>query len=163
MFRNTASQKIGCQMVSATDGSAFTGSVTVYVCGDAGTQAAGSVGSGACTHEGNGYHTYAPATAETDYGLVAFTFIGTGAVPATVQVYPIVLNDYVDALLKRDMSSVTGEAARSPINALRYLRNKWSISGSTLTVTKEDDSTSAWTSSLTTNAAAEAVTASDPA
>lgn len=89
MKKNVSGQKVGCQMVSATDGSAFTGSVTVYVTGDAGTQAAGSVGSGACTHEGNGYHTYAPAQAETNYDLIAFTFVGTGAVPATVQVYPI--------------------------------------------------------------------------
>lgn len=74
-------------MVSASDGSAFTGSVTVYVTGDAGTQAVGSVGSGVCAHEGNGFHTYAPAQAETNYNHVAFTFIGTGAVPATVQVY----------------------------------------------------------------------------
>lgn len=88
MKKNVAGQKIGCQMVNATDGSAFTGSVTVYVTGDAGTQAAGSVGSGACTHEGNGYHTYAPAQAETNGDLVAFTFVGSGAVPATVQVYP---------------------------------------------------------------------------
>ncbi len=87
MKKNVASQRIGAQMVSATDGSAFTGAVTVYITGDAGTQAVGSVGSGACTHEGNGYHTYAPAQAETNYDLVAFTFIGTGAVPATVQVF----------------------------------------------------------------------------
>ena len=87
MKKNVASQVVGCQLVSATDGSAFTGSVTVYVTGDAGTQAAGSVGSGACTHEGNGFHTYAPAQAETNYDHVAFTFIGTGAVPSTVQIY----------------------------------------------------------------------------
>lgn len=88
MKKNVASQVIGCQMNSATDGSAFTGSVTVYVTGDAGTQAVGSVGSGACTHEGNGFHTYAPAQAETNYDHVAFTFIGTGAIPSTVQIYP---------------------------------------------------------------------------
>lgn len=87
MKKNVASQKIGAQMVDAADGSAFTGSVTVAVTGDAGTQATGSVGSGACAHEGNGYHTYAPAQAETNYDLVAFTFTGTGAVPATVQVF----------------------------------------------------------------------------
>lgn len=86
MKKNVASQFIGAQMVSASDGSAFTGSVTVYVTGDAGTQAVGSVGSGACTHEGNGYHTYAPAQAETNYDLIAFTFIGSGAIPATIQV-----------------------------------------------------------------------------
>lgn len=87
MKKNVAGQKVGAQMI-ATDGSAFTGSVTVYVTVDAGTQAAGSVGSGACTHEGNGYHTYAPAQAETNGDLLAFTFVGTGAIPATVQVYP---------------------------------------------------------------------------
>ncbi len=89
MKKNVASQKIGAQLVSATDGSAFTGSVTVAVTGDAGTQATGSVGSGACTHEGGGYHTYSPAQAETNYDLVAFTFSGTGAVPVTVQVFTL--------------------------------------------------------------------------
>jgi hypothetical protein len=84
---NTSGQKIGAQMVSATDGSAFTDDVTCYVTIDAGTQAAGSVGSGTCTHEGNGYHTYAPSSGETNGKLLAFTFVGTGAVPATVQVF----------------------------------------------------------------------------
>lgn len=87
MKKNVASQVIGAQMISATDGSAFTGSVTVYVTGDAGTQAIGSVGSGVCTHEGNGFHTYAPAQAETNYDHVAFTFIGTGAIPSTIQIF----------------------------------------------------------------------------
>ncbi len=73
------------------------------------------------------------------------------------------LNKPADALLKRDMSAVTGEAARSLLNAARFLRNKWSISGGTLTVYEEDDTTSAWTSALTTNAAADPVTTSDPA
>lgn len=87
MKKNVASQTIGAQMVTALDGSAFTGSVVVEVTLDAGTQATGSVGSGACTHEGNGYHTYAPAQAETNGDLVAFTFHGTGAVPVTVQIF----------------------------------------------------------------------------
>jgi len=166
MFKNVASQKIGAQMVTAADGTAFTGSVTVYVCGDAGTQAVGSVGSGACTHEGNGYHTYAPSQAETNYDLAAFTFIGTGAIPAAVQCATIVLNDYADALLNRDMSTGTDSGSptvRTVRQALRFLRNKWSISAGTLTVTKEDDTTTSWTSALTTSGSAEAVTASDPA
>lgn len=87
MKKNVASQVVGAQMVSASDGSAFTGAVTCYVTGNGGTQAVGSVGSGACTHEGNGFHTYTPAQAETNYDHVAFTFIGTGAVPVTVQIY----------------------------------------------------------------------------
>jgi len=88
MKKNVAGQVIGCAMVSATDGSAFTGSVTVYVTGNGGTQAIGGVSSGVCTHEGNGFHSYAPAQAETNYDHIGFTFIGTGAVPSTVQLYP---------------------------------------------------------------------------
>jgi hypothetical protein len=379
MRKNVASQTVGAQMVSASDGSAFTGATTVYVTGDGGLQAVGSVGGGACTHEGNGYHSYAPAQAETNYDHVAFTFIGSGAIPATVQIYTsfpqtgdaysrlgapagasvsadilaidnlvddlesrlgtpsdlgsgatvaanlidiegqtddigvagagltaipaatiadavwnaatgsygaagtygllietdldatissrlatagytapdnasisailadtgtdgvvvaaasktgyaladatsdAVIADAVwnaatvtygaagtygekvealdtgavtvsaigagaitaaaiatdaidadalaadaateiaDALLKRDMSAVSGESSRSPLNALRAIRNKWSIAAGTLTVTKEDDATAAWTSALTTDAAANPITASDPA
>lgn len=68
-----------------------------------------------------------------------------------------------DALLNRDMSAVSDTNARSPLNALRILRNKWSIATGTLTVTKEDDTTSAWTAALTDDAAANPITASDPA
>ena len=85
MRKNIAGQKVGAQLVSASDGAAFTGAVTVYATIDAATQAIGTVGSGAATHEGNGYHTYNPSQAETNGTLIAFTFVGTGAVPATVQ------------------------------------------------------------------------------
>ena len=68
-----------------------------------------------------------------------------------------------DALLNRDMSAVSDTNARSPLNALRFLRNKWSISGTTLTVTKENDSTSAWTSEVATTPGADPVTGNDPA
>jgi hypothetical protein len=71
-------------------------------------------------------------------------------------------NNIADALLKRDWSSVSGEAARSVLNALRFLRNKVSISGTTLTVTEEDDATEAWTATVTTDAAADPITAVDP-
>lgn len=84
MKKNIASQTVGAQMVSASDGSAFTGTVSCFVTGDAGTQGAGG---GSVVHEGNGYHSYAPTQAETNYDHIAFTFTGTGAVPATVQVY----------------------------------------------------------------------------
>lgn len=87
MKKNVAGQSIGAEMITAADGSAFTGTVTVYITGDGGSQALGSVGSGVCTHKGNGYHSYAPAQGETDYDLAAFTFIGAGAIPATVQVF----------------------------------------------------------------------------
>jgi len=86
MIRNQSGQAIGAQMTNATTGADFAGTVTVYVTIDAGTQTIGSVGSGLCTSEGNGYYTYAPAAAETDGNLIAFTFKGTGAITATIQV-----------------------------------------------------------------------------
>lgn len=89
MKKNVGSQVVGAQLNSKTDGSAVTtGTTTVYVTGDGGTQATGSVGSGAATHEGQGFWTYVPAQAETNYDHVAFTFTNTNAVAATVQIYP---------------------------------------------------------------------------
>lgn len=83
------------------------------------------------------------------------------ASPAAVSDIPTATQN-ADALLKRDWTSVTGEAARSVLNALRALRNKVSISSATVTVTKEDDSTAAWTGAVTTDAAAQPITGIDP-
>lgn len=66
------------------------------------------------------------------------------------------------ALLVLDLSTITGEAARSVLNAVRFLRNRWTLVGTTLTVYEEDDTTTAWTSVATVNAAADPVTGSDP-
>ena len=43
-------------------------------------------------------------------------------------------------------------SVRTVRQALRTLRNKTSIAGGTLTVTKEDDTTSSWTASVVTTA-----------
>lgn len=67
-----------------------------------------------------------------------------------------------DALLDRDMATGTDSGGRTVRNALRFLRNKWSISGTTLTVTKEDDTTSAWTSVVTAAPGADPISGSDP-
>lgn len=72
------------------------------------------------------------------------------------------LNEIADAILTRDWTSVSGEAARSVLNALRALRNKVSISGTTLTVTEEDDSTQAWAATVTVDSGANPITAVDP-
>lgn len=68
-----------------------------------------------------------------------------------------------DEALKRDWTSVTGEADRSTLNALRPLRNKWGFPGGTYTVYTEDDTTTAWTGTATTDAASDPVTSIDPA
>ena len=68
-----------------------------------------------------------------------------------------------DAILKRDMSAVTGEAARSPLNAIRFLRNRWVVSAGTLTVMEEDDTTTAWTATVSATASADAIIGTEPA
>jgi hypothetical protein len=67
-----------------------------------------------------------------------------------------------DALLNRDFSAVSDTNARTALNALRFLRNKFSSTAGVLTVTKENDSTTAWTAALTSDAAAEPITGIDP-
>ncbi len=84
---------------------------------------------------------------------------GTGALTLTTTERTAIAT----ALLKLDWTGITGEAARSMLNALRFLRNKWSVSGTTLTVTKEDDTAAAWTSTISTDSNASPITASDPA
>lgn len=74
--------------------------------------------------------------------------------------------EIADAILDRDMSTGTDSGSstvRTPRQALRTLRNKWSISGTTITFTKENDSTTSHTSELTGTAGADPITASDPA
>jgi hypothetical protein len=95
------------------------------------------------------------ATAQADLDII------TGADGVTIAAAD--LTEIADAILNRDMSAVSDTNARTLLNAARLLRNKYSVSGSTLTVTKEDDTTSAWTSALTTDATADPVTGSDPA
>lgn len=67
-----------------------------------------------------------------------------------------------DALLKRDWAAVSGAAARSVLNALRFLRNKRSIVAGVLHVKEEDDSSDAWTANLTTDSGASPITDIDP-
>lgn len=76
------------------------------------------------------------------------------------------VNEIADGILNRDMSTGTDSGSptvRTMRQALRFLRNKWSISGTTLTVTKEDDTTASWTSTLAGTAGADPITSSDPA
>lgn len=67
-----------------------------------------------------------------------------------------------DALLTRDWTEIVAWPARCALQALRLLRNRWAIASGTLTVYREDDSTTAWTGAATRQAA-DAVTEIDPA
>lgn len=103
MKKNIAGQVIGAQLVSKTDGGPVTtGTTTVYVTGDGGVQAIGSVGGGACTHEGNGYWTYTPSQAETNYNLIAFTFVNATACNASIQAetsFPQTGDSYLNSVI----------------------------------------------------------------
>jgi hypothetical protein len=92
------------------------------------------------------------------------TALGTAddAVLAAIDALPTATEN-ADALLNRDMSAVSDTNARSPLNALRFIRNKWDVAAGVLTVKKEDDSTTAWTASVSTDAGAEPVIGNDPA
>lgn len=73
-------------------------------------------------------------------------------------------NQIADALLNRDLTLGVDTNPRSPRNALRALRNKISVSsdGTTLTVTKEDDSSTAWTAAVTSSPGAAPIVGIDP-
>ncbi|MCP5005444.1 MAG: hypothetical protein GY941_16130, partial [Planctomycetes bacterium] len=145
MKKNVAGQSIGVQMITVADGSAFTGTVTVYVTGDAGTQAIGDTSSGVCTHKGNGYHTYVPTQAETNYDFIAFTYIGTGAIPVTSQVYtgsPQTGDNYLGVTAKTNLTSMydgtgytddTAPASRSQVNSIG------ASSGGSINIEASDD------------------------
>ena len=112
MKKNVAGQIIGAEMITASDGSVFTGAVTAYYTINGGAQTIGSVESGICTHEGNGFHTYTPTAAETNGEHIAWTFIGSGAVPVTIQVYTgfpqSVDNDTKLSALITDLARILG-------------------------------------------------------
>jgi hypothetical protein len=93
----------------------------------------------------------------------------SGAKTTVLTFYPLEAGDtnaFADDHLARDLGSGTGAGStneRTVRSALRNVRNKSSVAGGTLTVCKEDDSTTAWTAAVTTNAAADPITAIDPA
>jgi len=92
MIKNTSGQAVSAQLVAVADGEDVTsGTTTVYVTGDAGTQASGG---GTVTHEGNGCWSYQPTQAETNYDHVSYTFVNSSAVSVTIQRDPVTLADY---------------------------------------------------------------------
>jgi hypothetical protein len=87
----------------------------------------------------------------------------TGALPFDVGYRLLTAGWWADQTLLRDWTAITASVpARSMLNALRFLRNRWALTATTLSVKKEDDFTEAWTGTITTNAAAEPVIGVDP-
>jgi hypothetical protein len=107
--------------------------------------------------------TIASTSASEEY-CIHITHAGMAPVTRTLELYSIAA--IADGILDRDMATGTdsGSASvRTVRQALRFLRNKWAIVGSTLTVYKEDDAATAWTATVQTNSAQDPVSSSDPA
>lgn len=124
----------------------------------ANTMTASALATDAVTEIQNGLATAsALTTVDTVVDAIQAKTDNLPASPAATGDIPTATEN-ADALLKRDMSAVTGEATRSPLNALRFVRNGFSITGTTLTVLKEDDLTAAYTRDLTVDPTAQPIT-----
>jgi len=91
-------------------------------------------------------------------GVLSDTYSAIGAITVDG-------NAIADAILDRDMAAGadTGTALkRTPRQALRFLRNKWSVVGAGLKVFKEDDTTESWSATLATTPGADPITGNDP-
>lgn len=101
----------------------------------------------------------------SDVGSIKAKTDNLPAAPAAVSDIPTAIQN-ADALLDRNMATGADNGSttvRTARQALRFLRNKWAISAGTLTVYKEDDASSSWTSAVSTDVAAEPVIGNDPA
>lgn len=175
-LKNTSGQFVCFQLLLTASGAIATGlTPAVRRCID-GTFAAGG---GTITEDtGTGGYKYAMSQADSNGNNISFFFTATGAIPVCINILTTTANPttgslsatgnvaIADALLDRDMATGADSGSttvRTPRQALRFLRNKWAIVTGTLTVYKEDDTTSSWTGAVTIDASAQPITASDPA
>lgn len=70
--------------------------------------------------------------------------------------------EFADAILGRNIAGGS-DGGRMVKDALRFLRNRFAVSSGTLTVYQEDDTTAAWTATVTGDAAANPIVESNPA
>jgi hypothetical protein len=174
MFKNVASQKIQLFAFLTTTGAPVTGdaaNITAYVSKDHGavTVLTDTSATEMDATNAKGVYVFDLTQGETNAEELSFTAkSSTANVSITPRFVTTKLTpaEMADAWLDRDMSTGTDSGSttvRTPRQALRVLRNKVSQTGGTMTVCKEDDSTSSWTAALTTDAAADPITAIDPA
>ena len=100
------------------------------------------------------------AAGAIDASAIAANAIGASELAADAA------NEIADAVLDRNMATGTDSGSstvRTVRQALRALRNKFTISGTTRTVMKEDDATTSWTSTISTDASADPIVGDDPA
>lgn len=112
-----------------------------------------------------GAHHIAADIHELQPGVIDSSDFAAGAISANVLATDAV-TEIADGLLARDIGSGSNAGAlneRTVRSALRALRNKSAIVGSTLTVCAEDDAATAWTAVVSSSASADPVTGIDPA
>lgn len=112
MIKNTANQVVTATLLSLLDGSPVTsGTTTVYVTGDAGSQASGT---GTVAHKGNGQWSYVPTQAETNYGTATYLF-SNAAAAIVERTFDIDLATWTKAVYDRLLAAVpAGPAAVIP-------------------------------------------------
>jgi hypothetical protein len=97
-------------------------------------------------------------------GAITALSIATDAIDADALATDAI-TEIADGILARDIGSGTNAVVldeRTVRSALRALRNKSSIATATLTVTTENDTTTAWTAAVSSSASADPVTGIDP-
>lgn len=111
---------------------------------------------------GKWYAVIVSATVDSVSAKCVALHFRLGPAEASAGVPKVDVNDLsaiAQEILKHDWTTVTGEASRSVLNALRVLRNAIEVDSGTLTVTQEDDTTPAFTKPVTSDPSAEPITA----
>jgi len=187
--QSTASQEVPLgYFVDSTDGNteetALTIANTDIKIWKAGATTLANKNSGGATHISNGiYYAVLDATDTDTLGSMVIFVHVSGALTVRLECVVLAANVYdsiigggdlldvqvtttdqnaiADALLGRNVSggSSTGRTVKQ---ALHFIRNKWVVSGATLTVYDTDDTTSSWTASVTGTAGADPITGNDP-
>lgn len=111
-----------------------------------------------------GSHHIAADIHELQPAVISSGDFAAGAIDANALATDAV-TEIADGVLARDIGSGSNAGAlneRTVRSALRALRNKSAIVGSTLTVCTEDDTATAWTATVSSSASADPVTGIDP-
>ena len=101
-------------------------------------------------------------TAPVSFSIGAIYYVTSASLTSTTFTLASTLGGLAVSTSSTGAFTATKVTDRNMLSALRYLRNKVAISGSTMTVYQEDDTSAAWNSALTTTSGLNPVTSSDP-
>lgn len=101
-------------------------------------------------------------TAPLNFALGVIYWVISGSLTSTTFTLSTTQGGLGVATSSTGAFTATKVSGRDMLSAMRYLRNKVDISGSTMTVYQEDDTSAAWNAALTTTAGLNPVTSLDP-